>query len=300
MYPLFLPLYAGGRRPRPSSGEYQGRTPQCRWERASAMFAPGQNISYRLKGICLPSRKPRATVPPILVESETLNMLRVLKDTSPAQEFPRLVWHGQEAALLHLVGEEELTFVFPLSKEPELEVGAELTGSLQGPLGGGPVELAARVLSCSETRIGWFVRVGVDEQCIGQIQQLVERRGARRIALDSSEPVECLVKSLDGDEGCNAQAVNVSMTGIRLRVMGSTPGWLADSEHVHITCVLPRDEARFEVDAAVRYRRTDEQGTSLGLEFELRSAKEYVSFIRTVEEFSQQRLELALAQLGQP
>ena len=127
------------------------------------MFIPGQNISYQLAGICISSRQPRPTVPPIEVERETLNMLRVLKDTSPAQEFPRLVRDGQEAALLHLVGEEELTFVFPLSQEPELEVGAELTGSLQGPLGGGTVELAARVLSCSETRVGWFVRVGVDE-----------------------------------------------------------------------------------------------------------------------------------------
>ena len=85
--------------------------------------------------------------------------------------------------------------------------------------------------------------------------------------------------------------IGVGLTApIRVRVRGSA-GYF---------CAGLSDEARFEVDAAVRYRRTDEQGTSLGLEFELRSAKEYVSFIRTVEEFSQQRLELALAQLGQP
>ena len=98
-----------------------------------------------------------------------------------------------------------------------------------------------------------------------------QRRSIYRLRISGEHPAKATLMHEDAPKPVAAQIIDISRSGVGVQL----PRVAAVDRDARITCMLRIAELQLDVDALVRYRRFDKDGTRLGLEFfELTAAQE--------------------------
>lgn len=189
--------------------------------------------------------------------------------------------------LLDSIGAGVVCFTFLRAEEPALEVGGSCILSVTSKLLGSSLELGGEVLERAEDRRTVRYLLGVGEDELTGLSILIERRAHQRVPAGTT--LGCILFSSDGWQRFEGRIEDVSATGMRVFIPLEEAAGLAEQASVNICAQLPDDPSLLEVVGIVRNHNVTTQGHVLGLEFVVRSAREYETLRARVGCFVRER-----------
>ncbi len=166
--------------------------------------------------------------------------------------------HGEDA---------RITADFPADAGPALPIGSPVLVRFHG----GPLstvrEVPGQVVFRSSDLIRQryqFLFPGAVHRALGPV---VNRRGAIRVHPDEEEPVPTTIWAIDGPHRFEAELLDVSGTGISIRVAEEDERKLLGCWQVRVHLELPEEKTPVEINGHIRYRQLLDDGVKFGIEF---------------------------------
>ncbi len=165
---------------------------------------------------------------------------------------------------------------------PSLAVGQEVDLIFASEKIGTPMTVAAKVQHRTEEqgarRFGFrFLEAqALDTNLPPVMRKFFNRRRTVRVVPDPAQPVRVELRVDPGDTPLEAGLVNLSETGVAIRLEAGLDSRFADTTALWVTLYLPGARRPVSMFGDIRYRRLAGQGIHYGIDFDPETSRDFV------------------------